>query len=735
MDENYERLRQNAQVRRYSGGISGGRLGGTAELVPDKKGRYGAEQLERFFQDLFYEPDWRSEAEVAAAFYDGDQLSRETLRKMQQYGILPVVMNHSAKIIDAIGGMEELVRKDIRVVSKDDYSYEPSLAVNSDLKEAFKQTNYHYHVGRQFIECTVVGLSWLEVSRNIDPFKYRYQTPQVPWREMFSDYRARQQNYEDARYHIRRRWYDVDDLLPVFRTKEQQKIIKDGTRNNGAQVGNFFSIFENSYHDFAGSLSSNLNSEYRWTLEEDEHNITDRPRIGLIEVLYYVPKYVETITLRNGAVAEIDSKDLSPLEKELLLSGQGEYRQGVTKEWRQAYFIGAERLVDHALAFNSPHYFPMVCFRKNGSGAPYGVMKRMISPQENINAKWIRISYDLSSHKYFVDEDAVDDHDQTKKELNKTNAYVILNSDRRGERGIDERVGTETTRFSHLMLGESQAGIHDVSGISREFIGQVQSAGQSGRANMTMIEQSAQVLGPLMGNYSHSKLASSGRLVKMIVHDTMMQMNLERNVNVKGVNKKIVLNARGRDGRMTNDLMLAMLEHELEKVPMSDTYRQQKFQQLVEIVKSLPKEIQPLMADLIVLAAQVAEGEEILDRIREYTGYGPPPKDPQARAELEQRQVEQQQKQEEAEALDKALAETELALQQAKAALEQAKAQKTAGADTEYTDAKTIAEMAKVEAQLDEQARKRVESAATMLEKATRLRQAKSNDVKSAAKK
>ena len=731
-DSEYRTLRENAYVRSYRTGI-GLVSGAGADLTPQKDGSFHFNQIEKFIQDLFYEPDWRSEAEIASAFYDGDQLTRETLLRMQEYGLLPTVINHIGPIVDAVAGMETIIRKDVRCVSLDDYSYEPGLAMNATLKQATKKTSFHHKVGLQFKESTTTGLSWLEVGREIDPFKYKYKVERPPWREMYFDWRARKENLEDARYYVRRQWFDEDELLKYFPDPKQQDIIKKGTRNKGIRMDGYFSMFENSFYgyhgDYAGTLSSNLYSEHRWSLEEEELMMTDRPRIGLIEVLYYVPKRVSTIELRTGHVIEYD-KD-SDLHRQALNSGHALKRSGVTNIWRQAFYLGSESLLDRPLALNSPHYIPMICFRKNGSGAPYGMVKRAISPQENINAKWIRMNYELSSSSYFADADAVDNHEKTARELNKVNSYIVLKEERRSELGIRERQSTETQTHTYRLLQEAKGAIHDVTGIHPEFMGQIQSAGQSGYANTTLIEQTAQVLGGMIENYKQSKLASTMRLFKLIITDMMMFTDWEQEVQEQGSKSKvIVLNARGSDGVLKNDLMMAMLEVELESVPMSETYRQQKFQQLSEIIKSMPEEFQMWMYDLVILAAQLPQGEEILERLQEKTGYGPPPKDPQKRQEMEQQQMEQQQKQVEAEQLQQALAEAELQLKVAKAELEVQKAKKLAGADTEYTDAKTITEMAKVESQMSDSKRKDVDSQANLMDKAARLRQVKKSDNK-----
>ena len=705
----------------------------TSNLNPQTDGSYKASQLDRFFQDLFYEPNWREEAEVDAAYYDGDQLSSETLRKMRENGIMPAVLNFVAPAIDAIAGLEIITRSDLRCVAKDDESYQVAQGMNSKFREACQVTRFNNKVGEQYRECVTIGISWLEVSRNRDPFEFSYRVTRPGWREMFIDYRAREADYSDARYMIRRMWFDEDVLLQYFPNAEHQKIIKSASYGLGsAGTNDWITMFDNQSSDIAGALRSDHNSEERWTLDRDEWLNNTRGRAGLIEILYYVPQMVEVLRLKSGHVIQLDRA--SEFHLELVKSGQAQYAKGSTKQWRQGFYIGRERLADIPLATNMPHYIPMVAYRKNNNGAPYGLMRRMRSPQDNINSRNTRINYDLSSRKYYIDEDAVQDPKQTARELNKQTSFIMLQKDRTTEMGIRESLGTETTPHTFQMLQEAKMNLYDVTGLYPEFRGQIQSAGQSGQAIDQLVEQSAKVLGVVVDNYREAKLKAARQLQSLLVGDMANMDDQEVEVESEsGEHSIIVLNAREADGRRTNDLLLARMDIELEPIPSSHSYRQQKFQALTEIVKSMPPEMQGAMMDLVVRAAQLPNSEEMLDRIRTLTGHGPAPKDPEKRAAIEQQQQQKAELEQQVQAIEMAIRQGEAALTEARAVHEQAKAQKLAQADTDHTEAKTLVELAKAEGMDTEQKRKGVETESKLLEASTRLRQEKNREQKSKA--
>ena len=678
---------------------------------------YPNELLWSFMEDIRYEPSWRREAEVDGAFYDGDQLKSETLIRMKELGIPPMVVNMVAPIIDGVTGFEALARSNLKCVPEDEESYDTAKALNIKLKEAMRLTKFDYHVGQSFTSSAKLGLGWLEVSRQTDPYKYPYRVAMVPWREMFVDYKSRDLDYDDARYMIRRRWYDSDLLTEYFPNKK--KLIK--SLAGGVQDSVFIEWETTGYDDISQSLARNLEEEKRFTLEEDEWRNTERKRIALYEILYSKPMQVECIRLPNGLTIELNEK--SPAQLQAIADGQAEYVTGVTKEWRQALYMGPYQFGDRPLELNMRHYIPFVAKRKDNDGSPYGLIRNMRSPQEGYNARHTRGLYDLSSRKFTVDDDAVDDHHETARELNKINSYVVLRGDRIGK-GLDMLPSIDSTPVTLQLMMEAKTNLFDVTGIRPEFLGQIQSAGQSGIAIDQLIHQTQQVLGTLIDNYKEAKHKAGQVLLGLIINDFKDRDNVEFETDDEP-RRKIVLNAKSATGERSNHILTSRMHLALSDVPASQTYKQQQLQSLAEIVKSMPPEIQPLFADLIVQSYAPDQQEEILDRIKQATGFGPEPKDPQKReqqAQQAQQQAEMQQRIAEAEI---ALQEAEVQVKQADAQERMVRAQKLADADTDLTEAKTLVELAKAgdvetQAQLKEK-----ETQIKGVEAAARLEQAR----------
>ena len=72
------------------------------------KGQFTQQQLLKLMGDIDGQPDWRSDANTAAAYYDGDQLPPQVIQVLQQRGQPPECQNLIAPAIDSVLGTEAL---------------------------------------------------------------------------------------------------------------------------------------------------------------------------------------------------------------------------------------------------------------------------------------------------------------------------------------------------------------------------------------------------------------------------------------------------------------------------------------------------------------------------------------------------------------------------------------------------------------------------------------------------
>jgi len=96
----------------------------------------------------------------------------------------------------------------------------------------------------------------------------------------------------------------------------------------------------------------------------------------------------------------------------------------------------------------------------------------------------------------------------------------------------------------------------------------------------------------------------------------------------------------------TNDITQTQMVVDLEDIPDTPSFRMQQMSMLTEIVKSLPPEIQPLLADFMLRATDLPFRHEAADRIAQALGLnGQGQDDGGAAAAQEQMMLQMQQQQ------------------------------------------------------------------------------------------
>ena len=690
---------------------------GKIDLKPQPDGSLSEKQMAQILYDLRAEPQWRDTAAREEEFFDGNQLEQQTLVLMRDNGIPPIVVNLIQPVINAVGGFESSYRTDPIVLPDDDESVQGAEALNQDLKQALRLTEFNEAMSEAFMSAAKVGIGWVEVSRRADPFQYRYRCEYVPWREMWWDWRCRKKDLSDARYWVRRKWYDRDHLATLM--PQHRKAIMEATSSwpTGAP-GDWDTSEVNILRPMGRSL--NEQSEYQST-EQFEWLDPDYRRIALFEVVYRVPVVVTVIRLPDGRVIEYDPKNVH--QTAAIAAGRVAVEKAPTTKLRQGLYLGPHRLRDRALKGNRCHYVPVVWSLEGGDGSPYGIIRHMVSPQESYNARYSRVLHDLSARRVIASEDAVEDHDRTAREINRPDAYIKLRTSRTPQSVFEVIQNTDVTPVTLQLMETARGDIEAATGLFSTFQGEPSGANQSGIAIDRLNTQGAQVLGPFMRNYDMARRQAAILLLQMRIQDLSQEENVEVRVerSMSKAPHTVVLNKITDDGRRSNDVTHLRTRIALSETPSTRTYRQQQAQLFTEVLKALPPELQVAMTDLFVDLTDAPHKEEILERVRQVTGIGPKSEDPQERAAQEAKEQQQAALEQKMQELDILEREAEARLKLANARLTEAKAVKLTEADTRYTEAQTLAEIASIQQGEEEGERADIELQRDLAETSARL--------------
>ena len=690
MDDDYA-------ARRFSRRIAGPSVGGAGQRFTGarlKDGSYSPTQIWSMMNESLWRADWRAEAERDEMFYDGEQHTTDTLKRMVELALPPHTMNLTASTVDSVLGFESLARRSPMLWPENDESIEGVEALNVKFKEGLRLSGYDQAYAEAFKDLCVAGVGCVGIGYASDVREYPYASRHVPWREVAWDHLARDRYLRDARWMSRTRWFDMDVIRSYFPGVDTLPSGLAGWQTAPGNWGYFDHYLGRHDQYLRLDLVDGIGGLPRTSLEEYEWYDRTRQRGRLWEVLYRVPVRVRVLAFPDGR--RVDFNPDNPRHIEALSRFEAELVEGPSIQCRQAHYLGPFRLQDRKLPANRWHYVLMFAKRKGGSLDPYGLVRPMISMQTALNAQLTRILADLATRRVIVRKGAVTDKRGLADEVAAVDGVIEIERDApplADSIQIDE--GLQNTQVHLHLVGAFKDALGEVTGISPEFRG-IAASKRSGVAIDGLIDQTAQGISGTYENYEYGRLEGGRLLRAMIVADMGRFRNLAVPVTGSETTHRrfVTLNELRADGLMTNDVVNLSMRTALADAPQSSSYKEQLFLQLSEVMKSLPPELQPLMIDLVFRNLPIEGIDEFLQRLKVQTGFGPPARDPaearrQAEAALRRRQ--QQERAQEMEFADKA---ADIAKKNADARLADARARHTTGPMTEETEAKVVKTLA-----------------------------------------
>jgi hypothetical protein len=599
--------------------------------------------LEGFLSDIRAQPLWRHEADMAADYYDGNQISAAVRAAMEERKQPVLIHNLIAPAIDGVLGLEEKTRANWKLVADDDGGLPVVDALDQELHEAARIANADKAIADAYAAQVKTGLGWVEVTTNTDPFQFPYQVSYVHRNEIWWDWHAKRADLDDARWLMRKKWVDCDALKTHF---PQHADLIDQISTGWVDYDAFNEL---QTLDSGSPLVGAYTTQFSANLHEQWFD-SSRKRAITYEVYYRVWDRKPVIKTSSGNTMLYDAKN--PMHVAAVASEKVKVTVASFSRMKLAYFIGPHKVAD----IDSPHphnkfpYVPFFGYREDKTGIPYGLIRRMMPAQDEINFRRSKLTYLLNIMRVIKDSDALDPEMTDEKmldELHLPDGVINLNPFRKNASGfkVENDSGIASQQFQ--VLQESQKLIQDVAGIYSAFLGQ-ESGAKSGVAIDSLVQQGTVTLAELNGNYKFARQLVGELLLANIVNDIGRSEKAVRiNVNSPKKAQTIVLNERiEENGRsiINNDVLRTKMRVQLTDVAQTPGYRQQVHSALVQMVSSLPPEYQAPLIELVVETSDLSNRDEVLEQIRRIDGTSDQDEqDPQKLAELQaQKQAEQE---------------------------------------------------------------------------------------------
>lgn len=618
-------------------------------------------KVQRILDEVRNQPRWRQVADRECAYYDGNQLDADVIEELANRGQPPSIDNLIQPTINAVLGMQAKTRVDTKVSPE-------AGETNNDVAEALSISIKHHgeNAGSAraksdaYAEQIKVGISWVEVALNSDPFKPKIRYEHIHRREMYWDWRSKKPDYSDGRYLVRRQWYDQDVLMEAF--PEQREWIRAAMSERAGWDMDLtgFSQLTQRQDDHDMSTGFTMTTEqYEWM------NITRR-RLMVYEVWYKVHETGMVIKMPNGKIVEFD--EANPSHQAVVQSGQVQPEKTVYDKVRVAYYIGPRLVGDYKSPYKHRHfpYVPFFGFREDATGIPYGLIRAMMSPQDEINARKSKMYWLLSAKRVIATEEAVEDHAIASSEIARPDAYIIKRN-KPGETFEVQENGQMATQQFQVMQAAKDA-IQANVGVHNATLGR-DSGATSGLAINSLVEQDAVTLADINDNYNMAARQADELLLELVIQ--LLSDTPNHPVTVtddNGDDKVVILNQMTEDvqqqdpstgqviqvqqpcvdpntGQPTvlNDITHINCKVVLADTPSTPTFRNQQLVQITELVKSLPGNVQSMLMPFVINATDLPYRKEMADLVRNGLGLGAGGQDPvvaQLQAEVQKLQGE-----------------------------------------------------------------------------------------------
>lgn len=619
--------------------------------------------LERFKKFIAYRKDaqeWfasnRLQQSIDQDFYDGIQWSAEDRYTLEvERGQPALVFNIIAPAIRWLTGSEKRVRVDFVIKPRKGKEYNKIADGKTHLLKFVDDCNRARFIrSKAFADAVTAGVGWQEIGITDNPDREMVTRKHESWRNVWYDPMSKEDDLSDARYLFREKWVDVDTAVLMFPDRKTE-IIRAAEnqdqlygQNNDAYGGINEEMLPNGSADSDDYRGLGYGQSVQLSGKQE-----NRERLKLIEFWYRNPESVDIIKDPdkpwNGAVV---TDDLDPV-LEFALEQGAEVVQAIRMVVRLSVFTEDSMLWDGPSGFwhNQFPLIPTWCYKRGRDNMPYGVVRGLRDPQEDLNKRRSKALHILSTNQIEMEEAAVDDLDELRDEADRPDGVIIRKAGKELKINRDRALASQ-----HIdLMTQDEHYIQSTSGITDELMGR-QTNAVSGKAIQERAGQGIATTADIFDMLSLSDQLVGEQELSLIeqFYDTEKTIRIIGNT---GRSEFLQFNGYDEDGNPYNDLTETKSDFVVDVQDHRATIRQAMAEQLMEMMNKLPGEIALKLLDVVVDMSDVPQKETLVSRIRQINGMEDPladDEDPEIQqrkqAEAEQQQREQELAMREAEA-------------------------------------------------------------------------------------
>lgn len=546
--------------------------------------------------------EWRKEAIEDLEFYDGLQWRPDDKKRLEDHGRPAITINRIRPLHNVLSGYQRLNRYDIDFLPRTNDDMEQAQLRKGITKYVLDECDYDSEESDAFDDSIDTGLGWLEVG-----YRFDYEADdgdafvrKVDNMDIYVDPESRHKSFTDAKFIIRARWIDKEELKNNYPEKAEEI---------DAQADYYLS--EEAEH---------FTEKRLWWQNETK-------KIRLAECWYKKPVKKKRYLLVDNRM--VGAGDVTPEMVGLIKETQGY----ITTEVRLITFFDNVVLED----MESPYKhgdFPFVAlpaYYRGGKSTPAGIIRDLKDPQREVNkrrSQELHILDNIANGGWLAEEGAMTNEQEQafKRKSTTPGAFIKVAPGALMQNKIQPLASAGVNPSVPQASMEAQQEMINISGINEALMGTDIPNSASGRAIELKQKQAITHIAALFDNMRRAKkqiakLLWGTRGKPGIIPQFYTEQKTFRIIGPNGkptfvtANQEITeVNALGETITKTlNDLSVGEFDIVIAQTPNTSTQRTAQFWSLVDACQQLgiPGD---LAFDILLDISDIAQKDELKQR-------------------------------------------------------------------------------------------------------------------------
>jgi len=581
-----------------------------------------------WFRERQLQAEARTDQMTDHKFYDGKQWAEDDEQDLKDRGQKALVFNQIKPACDWVLGTEKRTRIDYKILPRKKEHGPPAEVKTKGMKYLADVNKEAFQRSRAFDDSTKCGIGWLEYGVRTDaseePIFCRFED----WRNVWPDSLSVELDLSDARYLFRSKFVDLDMACAMFPARSH--LIRSAAIN------------DHSYYDeeMTGLDIEPVEGEQGFLL--DQWRGIDSPylrsRVRLIEGWYRLPMRAKIMRGPElGTLNGIRFDKANDDHNYLVNAGYASLYDAIRMQIYCMMFCSTGVLdrMESPYNHNRFPFVPIICYRKKTDNTPYGIIRQLRDPQEDLNKRRSKALFILQTNQTIADSDATEDWDDFKSELDRPDGLVIKKP------GSEVHVNKETRLVEeHVMLmGQDAEYIERTAGVNDEMMGR-QTNAVSGKAISQRYEMGTVVTASMFDNLRFA-FQLAGEIKLSLMEQYWTEEKEIRITGKKGQPEFLSINQPySQTGEVLNDITQTQGDFAVDEQAHTATVRQAMFDAMMELTQKLPPEVTIQVLDLIVDLSDIPSRDAFVERIRKLNNQKDPFRDPEDPEVIAEEQAE-----------------------------------------------------------------------------------------------